>query len=152
MILTQEDIRRYAKSAAMVRRVLATWDYKTWSPLLADDVVLTMHLGAADTDGDVAEIDKKVRFCGRAAAETALNDVYGYLMEDVSILGELFVGHEAILFGELNVTIDVNKPESHPIAAYLHFNDNGKVQRMRIETIDVRSLLTETWEAVTDNG
>jgi hypothetical protein len=152
MILTQHDIRRYAKSAAMVRGVLAAWDYKTWGPLLADDVVLTMHLGAADTDGSVADVDKRVRFSGREAGEIALNNVYGYLMDDVSLLGQLFVGHEAILFGELNVTIDVNEPQSHPIAAYLHFNDNGKVQRMRIETVDLRLLLTEIWGAVTDNA
>ena len=57
MSLAQEEIRRRSQAVEMVKSVLNNWDFKTWNQLLADDVVLTLNLGAVrrgDADGDLA--------------------------------------------------------------------------------------------------
>jgi hypothetical protein len=67
--------------------------------------------------------------------------------KNVSITGQLVAGYEAILFGELNVTIQSSGSQSLPIAAYLQFNDQGKVKKLTIGMTDLRPLLRGVREA-----
>ena len=149
MPLTLEEIRRQSQAVEMVQDVLDEWDFKTWNQLLAEDVVLTLNLGAVatDADGKFAALGTKIQATGRDAAKEALRDVYGDLKKDVSITGQLLAGYEAILFGELNVTTRDNGSQALPIAAYLQFNDKGKVQRLTIGMTDLRPLLQGVREA-----
>jgi hypothetical protein len=151
MPLTPEEIRQRSQAVEMVQRVLSAWDFKTWNQLLADDVVLTLNLGAvaADDGGDVTAVGDKIQVTGRDAAKQALREVYGDLKKDVSITGQLIAGYEAIFFGEMNVTVQANRPQSLPIAAYLQFNDNGKVQKLSIGTVDLRPLFQGMRQAAT---
>jgi hypothetical protein len=143
MPLTLEEIRRQSQAVEMVQDVLGAWDLKTWNELLADDVVVTLNVGAvaSGADGEIVPAGAKIQVTGRDAAKEALREVYGDLKKDVSITGQLLDGYEAILFGELNVSVRGNGPQALPIAAYLQFNDEGKIQKLTIGMTDLRPLL-----------
>jgi hypothetical protein len=137
----------------MVQRVLSKWDFKTWNQLLAEDVVLTLRLGAvAADDGGVSAVGTKIEVTGRDDAKESLREVYGDLKRDVSITGKLVAGNEAIFFGELNVTVQANNHQSLPIAAYLQFNPKGKIQRLTIGMVDLRPLFQGVREAAPTAG
>ena len=150
MSVAQDEIRQRAQAVEMVRNVLEDWDFTTWNQLLDDDVVLILNLAAVSGDavGDLAAAGMKIQVTGRDDARQALRDIYGDLKKDVTITGQLLVGYEAIFFGELNVTLANKEVQSLPIAAYLEFNDIGKVQKFFIGTIDLRPLIQGIRKAV----
>ena len=81
MPLTLEEIRRQSQAIEMVQRVLNAWDFKTWNQLLANNVVVTLNLGAiaSDADGAFVPAGSKIQVTGRDAAKKALREVYGDL-------------------------------------------------------------------------
>jgi hypothetical protein len=137
-----------AQAKEMVQRVLNHWDFKTWDQLLAADVTVKFKLGTIGVDalGGPAALGALVEVHGRDEAKRALRQVYGDLKKTVRITGQIAYGYDVILLGELNVTKQQDKPESLPIACFMKFNSDGKVEDLAVAGIDTRPF----FQAVSD--
>jgi uncharacterized membrane protein len=135
-------VDRLAHGRTMVQRTLNLWDFETWDQLLAPDVTVTFDLGAigVDTAGEPAAIGAQVQVHGREDAKKALRQVYGDLKKNVNITGQIAVGNEVVLLGGLSVTAQNGKAESLPIACYLVFNSDGKIETLTVSSVDTRPL------------
>jgi hypothetical protein len=132
-----------AQSRDMVQRVLNNWDFLTWDQVLAKDVQVELKLGTLTvaSDNTPAAIGTDLQVSGRDDAKKALKQIYGDLKKNVKIVGQVAYGNEVILIGDLNVTDKSGKPEALPIACYMRFNPQGKIEQLTLASIDTRPLI-----------
>lgn len=126
-----------AEARKMVQEVLNTWEWRTWNQLLAENVVLSLKLGAIGPEAAVGISDT---YTGRDEAKAALREIYGDLEKNVSIWGELADGPEVALLADLNVAAEGEAPEELPLVVYLKFNQNEKIEKMTLLSVDLRPL------------
>jgi hypothetical protein len=132
-----------AQSRDMVQRVLDHWDFMSWDQLLAKDVQVEFKLGtlAVDSDNAPTAIGTDLQVNGRDEAKKVLKQIYGDLKKNAKIIGQVAYGNEVILIGDLNVTDKKGKPSSLPIACYMQFNPQGKIEKLTLASIDTRPLI-----------
>jgi hypothetical protein len=126
----------------MVETILEGWDLLTWNELLADDIVLSVRLGMADSNrtGDLRGFAGDFQVTGQQAAKRVLKGIYGDLRKGLFVTTELISGYDAILLGNLSVQKPDVDIESLPVVIYMAFNSEGKIRKMTIAVVDLQAL------------
>ena len=100
--LEAEDL---ARTKRVIEAILAGWNLLTWSELLADDILLSLRLGALDI-GRISELRGRsgdFQVIGRSEAERVLKSIYSDFRRDLSVMTEVISGYHVILLGKLAV-------------------------------------------------
>jgi hypothetical protein len=133
-----------ARAKNMVQMILQDWDLMSWNVLLADDVVLSLKLGAAGLDriGDLGGVGGNLQVSGREDAKRVLKSIYRDLKNRTSVTTEVISGYDVVLLGNLVIpTTKENEDEgSLPIALYLAFNPEGEIEKLTIAAMDLHPL------------
>jgi hypothetical protein len=147
MSTTNIDLQRTAEGLAHAKRVVETtlegWDLLTWNELLADDVRLSLNLGALDVSrlGELRAAGGRLDVSGKAQAKDVLQSIYGDLRTGLAVTTEVVSGYDAILLGNLAVrTKGEEGIESLPMGVFMTFDARGRVTEMTIAAIDVPAL------------
>ena len=133
-----------AHAKRMIETTLEGWDLLTWNELLADDVVLSLKSGTLDPSliGDLGGLAGNLEAIGRRQAKEVLKSIYGDLRKDLSVTTEVVSGYDAFLLGNLTVHEASENVQSLPVAIYMAFNSQAKIQKMTIAIVDLQ-VLTE---------
>jgi hypothetical protein len=143
----QMEADELARAKNMVQMILQDWDFMTWNELLADDVALSIKLGAAGFDriGDLGGVDGSLEVSGREQAKRVLKDIYRDLKDRTSVTTEVVSGYDVALLGNLVVptTKENEDDRSLPIALYMAFNPEGEIEKLTIAAVDLHPLANE---------
>jgi hypothetical protein len=149
------DAEDLARGRELVQFILGDWDLMSWDELLADDVVLTLRLSAAGIDevGDLAAIGGELEAVGREDAARVLRSIYQQLMGGLSVVTEMVSGYDVTLLGNWEVPSTKEDAESLslPVALFMGFDDEGKIDTMTIATLDLQPM-TEAIRAAVQSG
>lgn len=144
-----------ARAKNMVQMILQDWDLMSWNVLLADDVVLSLKLGAAGWDrlGDLGGVGGNLQVSGREDAKRVLKSIYRDLKNQTSVTTEVFSGYDVALLGNLVIptTKENEDDRSLPITLYMAFNPDGKIQRLTITAVDLYPL-TDAIRSAAETG
>lgn len=145
--LKAEDL---AHAKRMIETTLEGWELLTWNELLADDVILSLKSGPFDISsiGELGGVGGNLEVIGRQEAKDVLKSIYGDLRKDLSVTTEVISGYDAFLLGNLTVHKASENVQSLPIAIYLAFNSQAKIQKMTITIVDLRVLTAAIRKAV----
>ena len=147
-----EDLARPREMAQMMLR---NWDWMTWNEILADDVVLSLGLGAAGINqvGDFSAVGGNLQVTGREDARRVLKSIYDDLRSGLTVTTEIVSGHDVALLGNLALRSTKENTESLslPIVVYMAFDGDGKVGKMTIAAVDLHPL-TEAIRAAAQSG
>ena len=150
--LEAEDL---ARARDMTQSILQDWDLITWNELLADDVTLTLRMGAigADRFGDIAAAGGNLEVEGREDAKRVLKSIYGFIKSGLYVTTEVVSGYEVALVGNMGLasTIEGAPGRSFPIGFYMKFNYDGEISHMTISVVDLQPL-TETIRSAAQTG
>jgi hypothetical protein len=94
-----EDLGR---AREMVQMILRDWDWLTWNDLLADDVVLSLRLGAGNKAGAFGAAGGILQATGRDDPKSALKTIYSDLKNELSVTTEIVSGYDAVLLGNFS--------------------------------------------------
>jgi hypothetical protein len=146
------DAEDLARAKDMVKGIVRDWSWFTWNDLLADDVTLSVKLGAIGvTDsGDFAAAGGDLQVTGRDDAKRALKGIYDDLKKHASITTEIVSGYEFALLGNLALPASNGNGgvSSFPIAVHLTFNLAGRIEAMTIASVDVHPLTAAIRDAL----
>jgi hypothetical protein len=144
-----------ARAKNMVQTILQDWDLMSWNVLLADDVVLSLKLGAAGLDrvGDLGGVAGNLQVSGREDAKRVLKSIYRDLKNRTSLTTEVISGYDVALLGKLVVptTKENEDDRSLPIALYLAFNPEGEIKKLTIAAVNLHPL-AETIRSAAQTG
>ena len=144
-----------ARAREMVQMILRGWGFMTWDQLLSDEIVLTLRLGAIEFSQitNSVAIDGSRQFFGRADVKSVLKDIYPALRDSLSVTTELISGYDVVLLGKWSVpsTKENAEASSLPVALYLGFDNEGKVEAMTIAAVDLQSM-SQSIRAAALNG
>jgi hypothetical protein len=133
-----------ARAKDMVQMILRDWDFMSWNALLANDIVLSVKLGAVGSDrvGDLGGVAGNLQVSGREDAKRVLKSIYRDLKNRTSVTTEVVSGYDVALLGNLVVpTTKENEDDSSlPIALYLAFNPEGEIEKLTIAAVDLHPL------------
>jgi len=136
------EAEELARGKRMIETTLEGWDLLTWNELLADDVVLSLKLGALDVSriGDIRAVGGNLEVFGKEQAKEVLQKIYADLRNGLSVTTEVVSGYDAILLGNLAVATRDSGIESLPIGIFMAFDSRGRIHEMRIATVDLHAL------------
>ena len=150
--LEAEDL---ARAKDMTQSILQDWDLITWNELLADDVTLTLRMGAIGVDrvGDVAAVGGNLEVEGREDAKRVLKSIYGGIKKGLYVTTEIVSGYEVALVGNMALasTTEGAAGRSFPIVIYMKFNSDGKISDMTISAVNLQPL-TEAIRSAAQTG
>jgi hypothetical protein len=139
--LEAEDL---ARARNMTQTILEDWNLITWNELLAEDVTLTLRMGAVGMDkvGDIAAVGGNLEVEGREDAKRVLKSIYGAIKKGLYVTTEVVSGYEVALLGNMALTSTTEGAtgRSFPIVIYMKFNSEGKVSDMTISAVDLQPL------------
>jgi hypothetical protein len=145
-VVRQMEADDLARAKTMTEMILQDWDLMTWNELLADDVVLSLKLGAVGFDrvGDLGGVGGNLQVSGREDAKRVLKRIYRDLKNAVSVTTEVVSGYDVALLGNMVVRATKDQDEddirSLPIALYMAFNPEGRIQKLTIAAVDLGPL------------
>jgi hypothetical protein len=141
----QMEAEDLAHAKDLVQMVLRDWDWLTWNDLLADDVVLSIELGAAGINqiGGLVAVGGKLQATGLEDAKRVLKSIYKELRSGLSVTTEIISGYDAALFGNfaLRSTKENTEALSLPIVLHMAFDYEGKIEKMTIAALDLQPLI-----------
>ena len=134
--LQAEDL---ARAKDLTENILRNWDFMMWNELLADDVVLSLHLETVGVDsiGDLTLAGGNLRVAGREDAKRVLKSVYADIKRDLRVTTEFLSGYEVALLGNMALG---GFGKSWPVVIYMGLNDDGKIRVMTIAVVDLQPL------------
>jgi len=88
------EAENLARAKNMVQMILQDWDFMSWNALLADDIVLSLKLGAVGSDrvGGLGGVGGNVQVSGREDAKRVLKSIYRDLKNRTSVTTEVVSG------------------------------------------------------------
>jgi hypothetical protein len=142
-----------ARARRMTETTLEGWELLSWNELLADDVVLSLKLGAVDASrlGELDAAGGDLEATGRDEAKDVLRAIYSDLRKDLTVTTKVISGYEAILLGCLAVPKAGQDLETLPVGIYMAFNSHGKIREMTIAIVDLRAA-TDAMRNAVRNG
>jgi hypothetical protein len=144
-----------AQAKNMVQMILQDWDFMTWNEVLDDDIVLSLKLGAFGFDrvGELGGVGGNLRVSGREDAKRVLKSIYRDLKNRTSVTTEVVSGYDVALLGNLVVptTKEDEDDRSLPIALYMAFNPEGKIEKLTIAAVDLKPL-TDAISSAAETG
>ena len=152
----QMEAQDLASAREMVQMILRDWDWLTWDTLLADDIALSLQLGAAGVNKThgFGAVGGNLQVTGRDEAKRVLKEIYAGLREGLLVTTEIVSGYDAILLGNFSrEPANENAGDlSLPIVLYMTFSDEGKIGKMTIAAADLSSLIEAILAAVQSNA
>ncbi|MGO9173536.1 MAG: hypothetical protein ACLP7P_16445 [Rhodomicrobium sp.] len=134
-----------ADARETVQTILRDWDWLTWNELLADNVVLSLRLGAAGTNqaGRFGAVGGNLQVTGREEAKRLLHGIYGDLRSGLSVTTEIISGYDVTLLGTLAPRPMNENAEALflPVVLYMAFGEDGKIEQMTIALADLNPLI-----------
>jgi hypothetical protein len=130
-----------AHAKRMVETTLEGWDLLTWNELLADDVILSLKLGALDISrfGDLRGAGGDLQVTGKAQTREVLQSIYGDFRRDLAVTTEVVSGYNVILLGNLAAHKTEDDIESFPVGIYMLFDSRSKIQKLTIAVVDLQA-------------
>ena len=123
--------------------------------MLDDYVVLSLKLGAFGFDrvGELGGVGGNLQVFGREDAKRVLKSIYRDLKNRTSVITQVVSGYDAALLGNLVVptTKENEDDRSLPIALYMAFNPDGKIQKLTIAAVDLKPL-TDAISTAAESG
>jgi len=131
-----------ARSKRMMNSVLASCNPLNWNEWLADDAVLSLRLGAADTSQirDFRGYSGVFRAAGKRQARRMLKSISRGLSKDLSISTEIISGSHIILLGKLTARKLQNSAECMPVVIYMALSSEKMIQDMTIAVVDMQTI------------
>jgi hypothetical protein len=128
-----------ARAKDVVQTILQDWDFMSWNVLLADDVVLSLKLGAVE---DLGGVSGSLQVSGREEAKRVLKSIYRDLKSRTSVTTQVVSGYDVALLGNLVIptTKENEDDRSLPLALYMAFNPEGEIDKLTIATVDLQRL------------
>jgi hypothetical protein len=93
------DLTRATQEA---RAILHDWDLMRWNARLADDVTLSIRLGAAGIDqiGGLMAANGNLQVCGRVNTMLVLRIIFPDLMSGLSVTSKIVSRYDIALLGD----------------------------------------------------
>jgi hypothetical protein len=115
---------------------LASCNPQKWNEWLADDVVLSLRLGAVDTTriDNMRDYGGVFRAVGKKQSRCVLRGISSGLSHDLSITTEVISGSHLILLGKLAARTAQIDARYMPVVIYMALNSQKKIQEMTIAT------------------
>jgi len=115
---------------------LASCNPQNWNEWLADDVVLSLRLSAADITriGGLRGYSGVFRAVGKKQSRLVLKGISSGLSQDLSITTEVISGSHLILLGKLAARTAQIDARYMPVVIYMALNSQKKIQEMTIAT------------------
>src|SRR5262249_4426948 len=128
-----------ARAKDVVQTILQDWDFMSWNVLLADDVVLSLKLGAVD---DLGGVSGNLQVSGREEAKRVLKSIYRDLKSRTSVTTQVVSGYDVALLGNLVIptTKENEDDRSLPIALYMAFNHEGEIDKLTVAAVGLQPL------------
>ena len=113
---------------------LASCNPQNWNEWLADDVVLSLRLSAADITriGGLRGYSGVFRAVGKKQSRLVLKGISSGLSQDLSITTEVISGSHLILLGKLAARTAQIGASYMPVVVYMALNSQKKIQEMTI--------------------
>jgi hypothetical protein len=141
----QQTARELAHAKRVVETTLEGWDLLSWNELLADDVRLSLKIGALDVSrmGNLRAASGNLVVVGKEQAKEILKDIYGEARKGLLVTTEVVSGYDAILLGNLAIQTNDGGIDSLPMGVFMTFDSRGKIHEMTIAAVDLQ-LLTDS--------
>ena len=140
----QLEVEDLARTKWMTGAGLPSCNPQSWIDWLADDVVLSLRLGAVDTSqvSDRQGYSGVFRVVGKKQSQRLLKSISDGLKSDLSIATEIISGSHIILLGK----VSLRKPQSGtkyiPVVVDMALNPGKKIQDMVIAIVDMQPIAT----------
>jgi len=155
--MTTRDVKRQVEADDLVRArnmvdfILRDWNFMAWTGLLADDVVLSLKLGAIDLH-EIAGFEivlGELQVIGVGNAARVLDSFYDEIRRNLSITTKLISGYNVVMAGNLVMptTKENATDNSYPISIYMKFSSEGQIANMTIAQVDLHPLANAVWSA-----
>ncbi|WP_158817094.1 hypothetical protein [Methylocapsa sp. S129] len=139
---SQLDAGDRTHSRRRIETILATWDLLSWNELLADDIILSLRLGALNDSrpDESREFTCDLQESGRPQVKRMLKGACGDFRKNLSVAIEVIWGDSVILLGNLGLPGAHDAFESTPVAITMTFNSEGQIRQMTIAGFDLPAL------------
>lgn len=145
------EAERLARARQMAQHILREWDLTTWDQLLAENGVLSLRLDGSGAEQFCARraVAENLQAWGRDDAKRLLKNIYRDLKIGLSITAEIISGRDVALLGRFAESSTKENAESvsFPVALYLGFGDEGRIEEMTIAAIDLHAAVEALWIA-----
>jgi hypothetical protein len=146
-VTRQIEAEDLAHAREMVQMILRDWNWLTWDTLLADNVALSLSLGAANinTAGEFRVAGGNLQVTGHENVKRVLQDIYGALRSGLSVTTEIVSGYDVALLGDLAARSTNENAETVtlPLVLYMAFSEEGKINKMTITAADLHPLIED---------
>jgi hypothetical protein len=133
--LEAEDL---ARTKWMTGTGLPSCNPQSWIELLADDVVLSLRLGAVDT----SQVRERQGYSGVFRVAGKIKSISDGLKKDLSITTEIISGSHIILLGKFSLRKPQSGAKYMPVVVNMALNPGKKIQDMAIAIVDMQTLAT----------
>jgi hypothetical protein len=141
-IMSSKDAERQLESNDLaltkwlMGKGLASCNPQNWNEWLADDVVLSLRLGAVDTPriDNLRGYSGVFRAVGKKQSRHLLKGISIGLSRDLSITTEVVSESHLILLGKIPARTAQIGPRHMPVVIYMALNPQKKIQEMTIVT------------------
>ena len=137
------EAERLARARGLVQFILREWDWITWNTLLADDVALSLRLGAIGINqvGGFDAVDRNLRVTGREGCEALIAE---HLQRPKKWTFDNHRNRQRIRCGpagQLGGAVTESEALSLPIALYMALDYEGIIKNIVIAATDLRPLV-----------
>ena len=145
------ETENQVRARDMVSFLLRDWDFMGWSNLLAQDVVLSLKLGAIGLN-EIAGFEivlGELQVIGAANAMRVLDSFYDEMRRNLTFTAKLISGYDVVMAGNLVIrsTKQNGTDRSYPISIYMRFNSEGRIENMTIAQVDLHPMAGAIWSA-----
>ena len=140
----QLEVEDLARTKWMTGTGLPSCNPQSWIEWLADDVVLSLRLGAVDT----SQISERqgysgvFRVAGKKQSRRLLKSISDGLKNDLSITTEIISGSHIILLGKFSLRKPQSGAKYMPVVVDMALNPGKKIQDMAIAIVDMQTIAT----------
>jgi hypothetical protein len=150
----QMEAENLARARDMVQTMLQDWDLCRGMRCLLMTWCFHSSWGRSASIGSTISAESaELQVFGREDAKRVLKSIYRDLKNRTCVTTEVVSGYDVALPGNLVVptTKENEDDRSLPIALYMAFNPDGKIQKLTIAAVDLHPL-TEAIRSAAENG
>jgi hypothetical protein len=139
----QLEVEDLAQTKWMTGTGLPSCNPQSWIEWLADNVVLSLRLGAVDTSqiSELQGYSGVFRVAGKEQSRRLLKSISYGLKKDLSITTEIISGSHIILLGKFSLRNSQSGVKYLPVVG-MALNPGKKIQDMAIAIVDMQTIVT----------
>jgi hypothetical protein len=138
-LVRQIEAADLTRAKQVARAILHDWDLMSWNGLLADNVTLSIRLGAAGIVqiGGLVTVNGNLQVFGRVNTMSVLRIVFPDLMSGLSVTRKIVNGYDIALLGDWTVGSMERGVECLSVRTILWmiFNDQERIERVTIAAL-----------------